>query len=125
AYRRRLSSRFDAPARCRPGRAPRTRTKFSGVRPGSKSVRNAAILAAGPPATRRLTGWKPAHRPAGSRRYSREPRKLLVIRLALFHVGVPPLLPLFRHVIKESGVAGEVEQADLPVAVGVHRRPHA
>src|ERR1043166_5778936 len=52
---------------------------------------------------------------------SREPRELLVVRLPLLDVRVPTLLRLFAEVIEERRVAAEVEEADLAVAVGVHR----
>src|SRR5438067_2265751 len=57
-------------------------------------------------------------------RLSRKPRKLLVVRLPLLDIRVPPLLRLLGHVIEERRVAGEIEQADLAVAVGVHRKLH-
>src|SRR6266849_3753956 len=53
---------------------------------------------------------------------SRKPRKLLVVRLPLLHVRIPPLLRLFGQVVEERCVTPEIEEADLTVAVGVHRR---
>src|SRR5216684_5413979 len=52
----------------------------------------------------------------------RKPWELLEIRLALFDVGVAPLLCFLGEVIEQGGVAAEVEKAELPVAVCVHGR---
>src|SRR5258708_37705487 len=56
---------------------------------------------------------------------SRESRELLEGWLGLVDVGVAAVRRLFAEVIKERSVAGEVEQADLAVAVGIERGLHA
>src|SRR5581483_1780469 len=57
----------------------------------------------------------------GSRR-SRESRELLEVRLSLFDVGVAPFLRFLAQVIEQRCIAAEVEQSDLAIAIGVHRR---
>src|ERR1051325_2522207 len=52
-------------------------------------------------------------------------RVFVEARLPLLHVRVALFLRLLRQVVEERGVAGEVEETDLPVAVGVHRRLQA
>src|SRR4051812_1794636 len=49
-----------------------------------------------------------------------KPWKLLEIGLPLFHVRVPPFLRFLGQVVEQRGVAAEVEEAELAVAVGVH-----
>src|SRR5438067_6197205 len=82
-----------------------------------------------PRATSRPAPARPPRRASsGARpgpRDSWDARKLVEAGLPLFHVRVASLLRLLRHVIEEGGVAGEVEEADLSVAVCVHRRLHA
>src|SRR5207302_11022657 len=53
---------------------------------------------------------------------SRESRELLEVRLPLIHICVPPFLRLLGQVIEQGGVAAEIEQSELAVAVGVHGR---
>src|SRR5437867_4782923 len=55
---------------------------------------------------------------------SRKPRKLLEIWFAFLDVGVPPLLRLFREVVEKRCIAGEVEQSNLAVAIGVESELH-
>src|SRR5436190_10225012 len=53
--------------------------------------------------------------------FSRKPLELAEVRLPLLDEGVASFLRFFRQVIEQGRAAAEVEEADLSVAVGVHR----
>src|SRR4051812_30775431 len=52
---------------------------------------------------------------------SRKSRELLEIRLPLLHVCVASFLRFLGEVVEQRRVAAEIEEAELAVAVGVHR----
>ncbi len=52
---------------------------------------------------------------------SRHPFELLEVGLPFLDEGVFALLGFFAHVVEEGGVAGEVEEAHLAIAIGIER----
>ena len=50
------------------------------------------------------------------------PRELFEVRLSFFNKGVLTLLRLVAHIIQQRGIACEIEETHLAVAVSIERR---
>src|SRR5436853_580269 len=99
--------------RCRPrppARSTRART------PRRRRARRRCRRPPAPPRRRASPGGRPRSRPA---RESWQPRELAEVGLALLEERLLSLATLLGHVVEERGVAGELLQAGLAVAVGV------